>query len=245
MITLRRAEERHHTRASKHDIWHTFHPEDRADMFADGFGALQTLNERRLGAGAYIPLHLKREAEVITYVRLGTLADHDSLGRSGIIATGEFQRLSAGRGVRVSETNASRTDLAHVFEIHLRPSEAELDPCYEQKRFSAADRRGGLCVVASNDGRRGSLHLHQDARVYSSLLISGQHVFYELPIGRSAWLHVVQGEVTLDDIRLTPGDGAGIVGERGVSVTASVDCSILLLDVVAVDASLRVNGAAR
>ena len=185
MITLRRAQERHHTHASKHDIWHTFNPKDRTEMFADGFGALQTLNERRLGPGAHIPLHMKREAEVITYVRDGTLADHDSLGRSGLITTGEFQRLSAGRGVRVSETNASRTDLAHVFEIHVRPSEAELDPCYEQKRFSVAERSGALCVVASRDGRRGSLHLHQDARVYSALLISGQHVFHSFPSGEA------------------------------------------------------------
>lgn len=196
MITLRRAEERHHDRRRKRDVWLTFDPKDRADPLADGFGTLVLLNEDRLPPDAGVPRGPDQEAEIVTYVREGTLAYEDSTGRSGVIQAGEFQRMTARRGVRHSETNASQADWAHVFQLWLRPSEAGREPGYEQRRFSTAERRGELCVVASPDGRRGSLRIHQDALVFSSLLHPGQHVVHELWQGRGAWLHVVQGEVT-------------------------------------------------
>jgi redox-sensitive bicupin YhaK (pirin superfamily) len=231
MITLRRANERHHDRRRKQEVWHTFHPEDRADALAGGFGSLEVLDEDRLSPGAGVPRHPHRDAEIVTYVREGALAHEDSMGRSGVIHAGEFQRMTAGRGIRHSETNASRTDWAHVFQIWLRPSAAGLEPGHEQKRFSAAERRGGLCVVASPDARRGSLRIHQDALVYSAMLDPGQHVIHELSHGRSAWLHLVQGEVTLGDTILTTGDGAGVTAEPAVSLTAREETEILLVDV--------------
>jgi redox-sensitive bicupin YhaK (pirin superfamily) len=166
----------------------------------------------------------------LTYVCEGALAYENSLGSSGIVQAGEFQRVTVGRGLHHSKTNASRTDWAHFFQIWLRPSEADLEPGYEQKRFTAAQRRGGLCVVASLDARRGSLHIHQDTLIYSALLDPGQHVVHELSPGRSAWLHVVQGEVTLGDTVLTTGDGAGLTAERVVSLTAMEESEILLVD---------------
>jgi redox-sensitive bicupin YhaK (pirin superfamily) len=229
MITLRRADERRHERRRKQDVWHTFGP-DRAGALGAGFGALELLDEERRPPGADVPRHPRRDAEIVTYVREGALAHEDSLGRSGVIHAGEFQRMTAGRGVRHSETNASRTDSAHVFRIWLRPSEAELEPSHEQKRFSAAERRGGLCVIASPDARRGSLRVHQDALVYSALLDAGQHVIHELSQGRSAWLHLVQGEATLGDTVLTTGDGAGVAAEPAVSLTAREETEILLVD---------------
>lgn len=230
MITLRRATERHHDRSRKQEVWHTFYPQDRADAFADGFGILEILNEDRLPPGAGLPRHPHCDAEIVTYVREGALAHEDSMGRSGVIHAGEFQRMSAGRGIRHSETNASRTDWAHVFQIWLRPSETGLEPSHEQKRFCAAERRGLLCVVASPDGRSGSLRIHQDALMYSAILEPGQHVVHELTQGRSAWLHIVQGEVTLGDDVLTTGDGAGVTAERAISLTAREGTEILLLD---------------
>lgn len=229
MITLRRADERHHERRRKREVWHTFGP-DRAGALDGGFGALEILDEDRLPPGADVPRHPRRDAEIVTYVREGALAHEDSLGRSGVIHAGEFRRMSAGRGIRHGETNASRTDWAHVFQIWLRPSEAELEPSHEQKRFSAADRRGGLCVVASPDARRGSLRVHQDALVYSAMLHAGQHVIHELSQGRRAWLHLVQGEATLGDTVLTTGDGAGVAAEPAVSLTAREETEILLVD---------------
>lgn len=230
MLTLRRSKERHHDRRRKHEVWLTFYPKDRADPLADGFGALQTLNEDRLPPGAGVPRRPRHDAEIVTYVREGALAYEDSTGGSGVIYAGEFQRMTSGGGMRHSETNPSRTDGAHVFQIWLRGSEAGLEPVHEQKRFSVAQRRGGLCVVASPDARRGSLRIHQDALLYSALLDRGQHVVHELSQGRSAWLHLVHGEVTLGDIVLTTGDGVGITAERAVSFTAREETEILVLD---------------
>ena len=163
-------------------------------------------------------------------MREGVLAYDDSSGRSGSIQAGEFQRTTAGRGSYQSETNASRSAWAQVFQICLRPERAGLEPGHEQKRFSAAERRGRLCVVASPDARRGSLRIHQDALLYSAMLDPGKHVVHELSEGRSAWLHLVEGEATLGDVVLSSGDGAGLTAERAVSLTAREETEILLVD---------------
>jgi hypothetical protein len=169
--------------------------------------------------------------EVVTYAREGALAYEDSQGCSGVIQTGEFQRMTTERGIRHNETNASRTEWAQIFQIGLRPRQSGLEAGYEQRRFSAAERRDGLCIVASPDARKGSLRIHQDALVYSAMLDPGQHVVHELSPERRAWLHVVHGEVTLGDLVLTTGDGAGLTDERAVSLTAHAKTEILLLDV--------------
>jgi len=148
------------------------------------------------------------------------------------MCAGEFQRMTPGRGIRCNETNASRTDWTHVFQIGLYPSRAGFEPGHEQKRFSAAERRGVLCVVASPDARKGSLRVHRDAELYSSLLDPGQHVVHELSPGRSAWLHLLDGKVMLGDVILTAGDGAGITVERAVSITAQEESEIMLIDLM-------------
>jgi redox-sensitive bicupin YhaK (pirin superfamily) len=230
MITLRRSKQRYHDRRRKQEVWLTFHPQARADPLADGFGALELLDEDRLAPGGHLAPHPQHDADIVTYVREGALAYDDSAGRSGVIQAGEFQRTTVGRGSSHSETNASRSDPAHVFQIWLRPAQAGIEPGREQKRFSAAERRGALCVVASPDARRGSLLVHEDALLYSAMLAPGKHVVHELGQGRCAWLHVVQGEVTLSDVVLSTGDGAGITTERAVSLTAREETEILLLD---------------
>ena len=230
MITVRRATQRHHDWSRKREVWLTFDPQDRTDPLADGFGALEILDEDRLSPGAALPRRPHRDGEIVTYVREGALAYENFSGRSGVIQAGEFQRTTAGRGSHHSETNASRTDWAQVFQICLRPTQAGREPSLEQKRFSAAERRGWLCAVASPDARRGSLRIHQDAVLYSAMLGPGKHVVHELREGRSAWLHLVEGEITLGDVVLSSGDGAGLTAERAVSLTAREETEILLLD---------------
>jgi hypothetical protein len=231
MITLRRARERHHERRRRQEVWLTFCPQDRADPLADGFGILEGVDEDRVPPGAVVRRQLRHDAEIVTYVREGAVAyDGGSTGCSGVIQAGEFQRATARRGAGPDQTNPSRTDWAHVFQISLPSAAAALDPGREQRRFSAAERRGRLCVVASGDGRRGSLRVHQDAVMCSAILDRGQHVVHELAHGRSAWLHLVQGEVTLGDLVLGAGDGAGLTGERAVSLTAREKTEILLFD---------------
>lgn len=230
MITLRRAKDRHYHRHHEQEIWLTFHPRDRANPRADHFGSLGSLSERRLPPRAIASRTSHHDAEIVTYVREGALAYEDAPRRAGVIQAGEFQGTTAGRGIRRSERNASRSNWAQVFQLLLAPSEPGLEPRHEQKRFSTAQRRGGLCVVASADARRGSLRIHQDALTCSALLEPGQHLVHELLPGRMAWIHIVAGEVTLGDVVLSTGDGAGVTAERAVSLTALSETEILLLD---------------
>lgn len=239
MITVRRAADRQHDKTRALETWLTFGPRDLTGILSDGLGNLEVLQESRLAPGARVPRASGHDAEIVTYVCEGALAYDNSLGASGIVQAGEFQRVTAGRGLHRNRTNASRTDWVHFFQIWIRPSEADLDPGHEQQRFTTALRRGGLCVVASLDGRKGSLHIHQDALIYSALLDPGQHVVHELPPGRSAWLHLVQGEVTVGDLVLSTGDGVGITAERALSLTASEGSEILLVDLR--DTTARTN----
>jgi redox-sensitive bicupin YhaK (pirin superfamily) len=168
--------------------------------------------------------------EIISYMHKGAIVQEDSTGDSGVVLAGEFQRMTIGHGIRHKETNASRTNWAHIFRISLYPVEAGRASAHEQKRFAAAQRHNMLCVIASPDGRKGSLRILQDALIFSSILDPGHHLIYELLPGRSAWLHVIDGEATLQDFVLTQGDGAGISIEPAVSLTAQEDTEILLVE---------------
>lgn len=231
MIMLRRASQRHHDRRrNRQEGWLTFSSEDRGDSLAEDLGTLEVLSEDRLPPGAGVPRHSRHDAEIVTYVREGALAYEDDMGRSGVIQAGEFHHMTAGPGLRHSETNLSRSDWAHVFQIWLRSSAAGLEASRGQKRFSAAERRGVLCVVASLNGRRGSLPIDQDVSIYSAMLDRGHHVIHELSAGRLAWVHLVHGEVVFGDVVLTTGDGAGVTAERAVSLTAQETSELLLID---------------
>lgn len=231
MITLRRARERHHDGRRRQQIWHTFGPHNGAGPLAGGFGTLEGVSEQQLPPGAVSAAHPHREAEIVTYVLKGALAQEDSSGSSGVVHAGEFQRMTVGRGIRHKETNASRSDWAHIFRVSLRPAQVGPDAGCEQKRFAAALRHNVLCVVASPDGRKGSLRILQDAVVLSSVLDPGHHIVHELFPGRSAWLHVISGEAILADLVLTRGDGVGVTAERSVSLTATESTELLLVDV--------------
>ncbi len=230
MIALRRATQRLHGSRREHETWCTFFAQDRGLPFAEGFGILETLNEDRVPPGAAFPGNSLGESEVVTYVCEGALAHENSDGQKCVTRAGEFRCWTVRNGSASRRGNALRSDWAHTFQIGFRAAEAGPDARPEQKRFSAAERRGGLCAVASPDGRAGSLRLRQDASVYSALIVSGHHLIHELPPGRSAWLHIVQGEVTLGNLVLTTGDGIGISAERGVSLTARTEAELLLVD---------------
>ena len=230
MITLRRDTERRLVQLGKNETWLTFYPQDHPCALAEGFGILAIFNEMRLSPGGGSGSHQCDEAEIVNYLYKGALVQEDSTGSSGVIYAGEFQCMTTGRDIRHKETNASRTDWAHIFRISLRPSEVGLDCAHEQKRFTAAQRRNLPCVVASPDGRKGSLRIHQDTLIYSSILDPGHHLVHELLPGRSAWLHIVYGEAALDDIVLTQGDGVGVKIEPAVSLSAQANTEILLVD---------------
>lgn len=223
MIMVRRASERLHKGWRSHVTWLSFGP-------SDGWSDIASLTECRLAPRGGFPRVSWRDVEVLTYVFEGALALEDSLGGSRVVQAGEFQHLTAGRGIHCTQTNASRTDVVRYFQIGLRPWEVDLDPEHDQKRFTTAQRRGGLCIVASHDARDGSLLIHQDAQIYSALLDPGSRVVHEVAPARCQWLHVVKGEVALDDTVLAAGDGAGTTAQRAISFTAREESEILLID---------------
>lgn len=230
MIIVRRAKERLHDRSANQEKWLTWGPRDRAHALACGFGALEILSEVRLAPGASASRNEGHEVETLTYVYTGALACEDSAGHLRLLQAGEFQLVTCGLGLRHNKRNASRHDWAHFFQIRFYHSRAALEATHVERRFSVAERRGALCVVASLDARSGSLRICQDAMVYSALLDAGQHVVHELSEGRSAWLHIVQGQVALGDLLLSAGDGAGITAERAVSFTAGDESEVLLVN---------------
>ncbi len=239
MIILRRDEARQHHARGKHAAWLTFPPVGNADPLAGGLASVEFLNEDRLAPGSAIASQPPHDSEILTYVREGALAFQDSTGRSRVIQAGEFHRVAPGETVRHRESNASRTEAAHAFQIWLRAPAGGLGPGQDQMRFSAAERRGWLFLVASPDGRRGSLRLQADVLVYSALLEIGQHLVHDLAPGRTVWLHVVEGSATLEDLVLTTGDGVGISAERAVSLTARAATEFLLIDLT--DAAPRLR----
>ena len=230
MIKLLRNSQRRHVRCGKHEVWHSLFAEDLPGPLDSGFGFLLAFDELRLSPGDGTKPHCEDEAEIVTYVYKGALSHEDTVGTSGVIHTGEFQRMSAGRCIRHKESSVSRTHSVHLFRISLRPSQAGIDCSYEQKRFTEAQRHNLLCVVASPDGRKGSLRIHQDVLVFSAILDAGHHLIHELATARTAWLHAIDGEATLNDIVLTQGDSVRVTNERSVSLTVRENTEILLVD---------------
>lgn len=230
MITLRRSTERHHVRLRQHEAWITFARKGRGEPRASGFGELFDLIEIRLPPGSGLPAQPFDGAEVVTYVFEGALASDRPNRGFAIDYAGEFLRRTAERGVRHREMNASESEWAHVFQIAFPSAEGGLRPDLETHRFSSAERRGALRVVASHDGRKGSLHLRSQAEIYSAVLRSGRYLAHELAPRRGAWLHIVSGAVQMGDVVLSAGDGAGIADEHAVSFFAREESEILLID---------------
>jgi redox-sensitive bicupin YhaK (pirin superfamily) len=214
----------------KHEEWHSFSVEDLPGSLDSGFGFLLAFDELQLQPGASTEPHCEDETEIITYVYKGALSQEDTEGNSGVIHTGEFQRMSTGRRIRHKETSVSRTNRVHLFRMTLQAAQVGLDRGHEQKRFTEVQRRNLLCVVVSPDRRKGSLRIHQDVLVCSAIIDPGHHLVHALAPGRTAWLHVVLGELTLNDIVLMQGDGVGATNERSISLTAQENTELLLVD---------------
>jgi redox-sensitive bicupin YhaK (pirin superfamily) len=230
MITLLKSEHRRHVKSGVHDTWMTFDPEDFSDPLRRGFHALTSLNEEKLAPEMGLYPHSPEDVEIITYVREGSLVHQDNSGVLGHLGAGEFQHTSARRGIRHRALNDSIIYTAHVFQSCITPGGVESPSHQEQKRFPIADRDGILRLVVSPDGREASLRIDQDVRMYSSVLLDGQHLIHELGSGRGAWLQIVKGRILLRGHDLRIGDGAALDGEASVSFTAREPAEILLFD---------------
>jgi redox-sensitive bicupin YhaK (pirin superfamily) len=229
MIALRRAEARGHFDFGWLDTFHTFSFGEYYDPSQMGFRALRVLNEDRVQPGRGFPTHGHRDMEIISYVLEGGLAHKDSLGTGSVIRPGDVQRMSAGSGIRHSEFNHSKTDPVHFLQIWLLPARDGIKPGYEQKTFGPADKRGKLRLLASPDGRDGSVTVHQDAQLYATLLDDGERVTHKLPPARRAWAQVARGAVEVNGHALAAGDGAAITEEANVAITALANGSEVLL----------------
>ena len=230
MITLRPASERGHAQHGWLDSHHTFSFADYFDPDHMGFRALRVINEDRVEAGQGFGRHPHRDMEIVSYVLDGALEHKDSMGTGSTIRVGDVQRMSAGTGVSHSEFNASKSDLVHFLQIWLVPAERGITPSYEQKSFPDAEKRGKLRVVASPDGRDGSVTIHTDAILYAGLFDAGESAKLALAKDRHAWIHVARGKVRVNGRDLAAGDGAVISDETTVHVEGVDGGEVLVFD---------------
>ena len=230
MLTVRKAEERGHANHGWLDTWHTFSFADYQDPREMGFGPLRVINDDTVQQGQGFGTHGHRDMEIITYVLEGALEHKDSMGNGSIIRPGNVQCMSAGTGVRHSEFNPSRDERVHFLQIWIEPKITGVRPGYEEKQFGIAEKRGQLRLIASPDGREGSVTIHQDATVYASVLDGKDAVTHRPALGRRAYVHVAHGSVNANGIPLKGGDGLKIENESSVELKDARDAEVLLFD---------------
>jgi redox-sensitive bicupin YhaK (pirin superfamily) len=230
MINIRRSEERGGGDYGWLNTRYTFSFNTYDDPKFRGFRSLRVINEDHVAPGRGFPMHPHRDMEIITYILEGALEHKDSLGTGSVIRPGDGQRMSAGSGIRHSEANASKTDSAHLLQIWILPDREGIKPSYEQQTFPTQEKRGKLRLIASPDGKDGSVTIHQDARLYVSLLAPRESVAHEIGSNRHAWLQVAKGSVEVNGKPLKQGDGAAVSDEKRLTVEGTEDAEVLLFD---------------
>jgi redox-sensitive bicupin YhaK (pirin superfamily) len=228
MIKIRRSDERGHANHGWLDTYHTFSFADYHDPEFMGFRTLRVINEDFVAPGRGFGTHGHRDMEIVTYVLEGALGHKDNMGTASVIRPGEVQRMSAGTGVLHSEMNPSPDEPVHLLQIWILPERRNLTPEYEQKSFPAAERDGTLRLVASGDGRDGSVTVHQDVSLYGANL-DGTSVSHDFAPGRYGWLQVARGTATINGQPLAQGDGAAISDENRITIEGK-EAEVLLFD---------------
>jgi redox-sensitive bicupin YhaK (pirin superfamily) len=230
MIATRKSAERGVADHGWLKSFHSFSFADYHDPEHMGFGALRVINEDRVAPGTGFGTHGHRDMEIISYVLSGQLEHKDSMGNGSIIRPGNVQRMSAGKGVLHSEYNPSRTEGVHFLQIWIEPDVRGIPPSYEEQHFDVASKRGQLRLIASPDGRDGSVTIHQDARVYATVLEGDDRVALALAPGRRAYVHVARGTVTANGERLEAGDALKVLDAPEVALDQAKDAEVLVFD---------------
>jgi len=230
MIRLRRSGERGGGDYGWLNTKHTFSFSEYWEPRWMGFRSLRVINEDYVAPGSGFPTHPHSDMEIITYVLEGKLEHKDSLGTGSVILPGDGQRMTAGRGIRHSEYNPSKSERVHLYQIWILPEKKGLEPSYEQKSFPTAEKQGKLRLIASPDAKDGSVKINQDAQLYVSLLEPGVQVVHTFGKGRHGWLQVAKGSVELDGETLQPGDGAAISDEEKLTLKGIENSEVLLFD---------------
>ncbi len=230
MIKIRKAEERGHFDFGWLNTYHTFSFGDYYDPSHMAFRSLRVINEDMVAPGRGFPTHGHRDMEIVTYIISGALEHRDSMGSGSIIRRGDAQRMSAGSGVRHSEANPSRDEPVHLLQIWIMPEREGLSPEYEEKKFADEEKQNSLRLIVSPDGAAGAVRIHQDARIYASVLDEGKSVTHQIPTDRHAWLQVAGGAVAVNGTKLKHGDGAAVSQESQLTIVAGEPSEVLLFD---------------
>lgn len=230
MIRRRPADERGVTKRDWLESRHTFSFDAYHDPNQMGFGDLRVINEDHVKPASGFGTHPHYDMEIVTVILEGVLEHKDSLGNGAIIRAGEIQRMSAGTGVTHSEFNPSQTEPVHFLQIWIRPEKKGLSPSYEQRAFPHDEVEGRLRLVASHDGREGSITLHQAMDIFRGRLSPPDRVVYSVRPGHPIWVQVIQGTLSLNNTLLHAGDGVGIQDEQELVLQALTDTDVLLFD---------------
>jgi hypothetical protein len=209
---------------------HTFSFADYQNPERVSFGPLRVINEDRIAPGQGFPTHPHKDMEIVTYIISGAIEHKDSMGNGAVISAGEVQRMTAGTGVRHSEFNHSQDDELHLLQLWMLPEENDLEPGYEQIRFSREDKLNQLRLVGSRDGRDRSVTIHQKVDLYASVLEAGTELTHATDNARKVFVQVISGDLTVNGQSLATGDGAQIRDEVSVSIIASSEAEIILFD---------------
>jgi quercetin 2,3-dioxygenase len=230
MITSRPGHERGHANHGWLDTRHTFSFARYYDARYTGFRDLLVINEDRVQPSRGFGAHSHDNMEILSYVVEGALEHRDSLGTGSIIRPGDVQRMSAGTGVTHSEFNPSATEPVHFLQIWITPDEEKLEPSYEQRAFPPAEMRGILRLIGARDGRDGAVSIHQDVEVFASRLDANTGIAHKLRPDRHAWIQVISGDVNVNGLGLSTGDGAAVSDEAELHMHAGADSHFLLFD---------------
>ncbi len=232
-ISLRKSRERGHANHGWLDSYHSFSFANYYDPAHMGYSVLRVINEDVIAPAQGFGMHPHRDMEIITYMLQGELRHEDSLGNGSVIKAGDVQRMTAGTGIVHSEFNASNIEPAHLLQIWLLPERDNIEPGYEEKHFDAAEKQGRWRLIASHDGREGSLKIHQDIALYAAVLTKGEQLSYDMGTARSLYLQVARGSVDLNGETMVAGDAAKIDMQQAVAVRAIEAAELLLFDLPA------------
>ena len=230
MNMIHRGTERGHANHGWLDSYHSFSFADYFDPKRIEFGPLRVINEDRVAPGAGFGTHAHRDMEIISYVLSGELEHRDSIGNGSAIRPGDVQRMSAGSGIRHSEFNPSATEGLHFLQIWIKPNVLGIEPSYEEKRFSDREKQGRLLLIASPDGTRGSVRIHQDAFVYAGRFDGDESAKLELAPARRGYVHIVRGSVNVNGVQLGLGDALEITDSPHIAIDAGRASEVLVFD---------------
>ncbi len=230
MFEIRKSTDRGHANHGWLDSYHSFSFGEYYDAQHMGFGPLRVINEDRVNAGGGFGTHGHRDMEIISYVLDGELAHKDSMGTGSVIRPGDVQRMSAGSGVRHSEFNHAKDQTTHFLQIWIQPNVTGIPPSYEEKNFTAEEKRGRLRLIASSDGEDGSVLIHQDAKLYAGLFDGAEAASLAIAAGRLAYVHVARGTVTANGVELKNGDALKLSDVATVDISGGKQAEVLVFD---------------